>query len=224
MQAARLTLKNGVAAPLLAEVLHDLGKNVLQVLERDDHRGVQAVELHPADVERGAIAVAGILGCGTVASHELGDAVHGAGHAGDLDAVLLAAALFYRVLESIAYLLEQLCCLGHQIRHRSAQVVQHIGVTGENPDQRLVDAIGVAQACDRLEAVFLGRHELQGVAVVEDFLEGALFDIGGQPMNVSIGYESHAVTGDAAVDGHGRRCLVTPCRGILSLTLAAVAA
>ena len=27
MQAARLTLKNGVAAPLLAEVLHDLGKN-----------------------------------------------------------------------------------------------------------------------------------------------------------------------------------------------------
>ena len=93
MQAPRLAFKDGITAPLAPEVLYNFGQDVLEVLERDDHAGVYAVKFHPTDVEGGAVQVAGVLGGGTVAAPEFGDAVVGAHDTGDLDAVLLAAAL-----------------------------------------------------------------------------------------------------------------------------------
>ena len=153
----------------------------------------------------------GVLGCGTVAAHEFAHAIHRARHAGHLDAVSLAAALADRVLERVADFLEQLRRLGHQVGHRRAQVIEHIGVTGIYPDQWPFDVPCVAQAGHGLEAVLLGGDQLQGVTVVEDFLERALLDIGGQTVNLGIVNQAHAVARDGAVDGHGRRCLVVPC-------------
>ena len=179
MQAACLALKYRITPALSPEVLNDLGQNVFQILERDHHAGVKAVKFHPADVDRGAIAVAGVLGRGTVASAQLAHTVVGACQARHLDAVSLAPTLANTVLESVADFLEQLCGLGHKIGDRCGEVIEHIGVTGVNPDEGLINVIGVAQRGDRLDAVSLGGDKLQRVAVIEDFLEGTLLDIGG---------------------------------------------
>ena len=100
--------------------------------------------------------------------------------------------------------------------------INRMGEVPANPFEGI--EIKSAQASDRLETVFLGRHKLQGVTVGKDLLEGTSLDIRGQTVDLSVRNQAHAVTANAAVNGHGGRCFIIPGCGILSLTLAAMPA
>ena len=67
VETALLALKYGVAAPLFPEVVNNLGKHILEVLERDGFVGIETVKFYPTDVESGAIEVARLRGGSAIA-------------------------------------------------------------------------------------------------------------------------------------------------------------
>lgn len=167
MEASCLAFKLDKTASCRAHIEKHLREKVLEVAVMDGARGIEAMEFHIREVERGAELVGRRIRSVDVDPAQAPHTRSRAQQRRDFYAVSVGPARSEGVDEVAAYVFKQPRRLRDEKRQRMRQRIHLIKVTGGDVPQRPARVVGEIEVGDRFDAEAFGIGILELVAVVE---------------------------------------------------------